>query len=223
MDKLINFLKGRDTKRSNVPSGISANDFGAPKLARVGAFQGKLLISTLKIQESIFAKSLVFVASHNESGAMGIIVNRKLEGANSREVIEGLGTKFPKFQLKKPKIDLYHGGPVDEMRGFVLHSSDYKSPNTVAFPNGLAITSERQILADAIRGRGPKDIMLAMGFANWSKGQLEMEIEEGAWIAVPASADLVFNEPNLTKWQKAADLNGINMNRILPEGSRRVS
>jgi putative transcriptional regulator len=219
MDKLINFLKGRENKSE----GSFAADFGAPKLARVGAFQGKLLLSTLKIQETIFAKSLVFVASHNDSGAMGLIVNRKLDGADSREVIEGLGTTYPKLQFKKPNIDLHHGGPMDEMRGFVLHSSDYRSGNTVAYPNGIAITSERQILADAVRNKGPKNIILAMGFSSWTRGQLEAEIEEGAWVVVPASAQLVFEEENQRKWQAAAEMNGINLHRIVPEASHRVS
>lgn len=219
MDKLKNFLKGRETKRDSLVS----NDFGSPKLARVGVFQGKLLISTLKIQDSLFAKSVIFVANHNETGAMGLIINRKLEGVDSREVIEGLGTRYPKLQFKTPQIEMYHGGPVDEMRGFVLHSTDYRSSNTVAFPNGVAITSERQILKDAVRNKGPKNMIVAMGYSSWGKGQLEAEIEEGAWIAVPASAQLVFEEDNLQKWIKASEVNGINMNRLVPSASHRVS
>lgn len=219
MNRLINFLRGRELKRE----GNALSDFSSPKLARIGAFQGKLLLSTLKIQEHTFAKSLIFVASHNDTGAMGLIVNQGIELGHTHEIVEGLGIRYPRFSFKKPKIDVHYGGPVEDNRGFVLHSSDYKTPSTVAFPNGLAITSDKQVLVDAVRGKGPEHLMLAMGYAGWVRGQLEAEVEEGAWIAIPASVELVFGVPNLSKWQAAADSQGINPFRIMPDSSRRVS
>lgn len=222
MNKLIGFLKGREHK------GELAESFepllrDQPKYARIGAFQGKMLMATLNVQGDMFAKSLIFIVSHGDNGAMGLIVNQKIDTLKPQEVIMSLGVTYPSFSFKQVQIPLNCGGPLDEGRGFVLHSGEYHTRNTVAFPNQISISSEKQVLTDAVRGRGPKKLMLALGYAAWARGQLEAEIDMGAWLVLPARPEVIFAADNLAKWRIAADANGINPFRIAPHISAKIN
>lgn len=179
-----------------------------------GFLQGNFLISTTLIQESIFSHSVVFIANHDKSGAMGLLVNREIKKPSTKEVLKGLDIDVePKQGLRLP---LYNGGPVDMQRGFVIHSDDYKIKNTVTYPNGIAISSEKQAVQDYILGKGAHNMCIILGYAGWVAGQLEKEIESGAWISVPASGELIFNTHNDAKWQKAADSFGIDIFKLTP-------
>lgn len=186
----------------------------AKKDQAVGFLQGNLLIATQQIQEQCFARSVIFITSHNETGAMGLIVNKELRKPSVEDVIKQLGIENTIDD--KVNLPLHLGGPVDTNRGFVIHSDEYSISNTVKFPNGVAISSEKQAIEDFVIGKGAKKMCLAMGYAGWTAGQIEKELEQGAWINVPASSKLVFEISNDSKWQKAADSQGIDIYKLTP-------
>lgn len=179
-----------------------------------GILQGNLLVATNQIQDQCFGKSVVFMATHNERGAMGLIINKSLKTPSSDEILKNLGVELPEGS----EIDLpvYFGGPIDTSRGFVLHSDEYQIKNTVTFPNGVAISAEKQVLTDYIEGKGPKQIALVMGYSGWTEGQLDMEINEGSWIFAPASKKIVLDIPNEFKWKKAQDSQGVDLFKLSP-------
>ena len=128
---------------------------------------------------------------------------------------------YTKLGLEKPadsdkNIEVYFGGPVDTNRGFVIHSDEYETKNTIKVAPGVAVTSEHQILRDYLNGRGPKSLSLIMGYSGWIKGQLEREVEENSWLAFPADAELVFGTHDDSKWQKTGLRYGIDVNDVNP-------
>jgi putative transcriptional regulator len=176
--------------------------------AQTGYLAGQMLVATPVIDSGCFQKSVVYIFSHNAEGAMGIIINQPLELINYASLIEGMD--LPKEAAER-NIPVYFGGPVERARGFIIHSTDYLREFTLARSVDLAVTASSNILADIVAGNGPKQAALVVGFAGWSAGQLEAEIEQNSWISVPATADLMFNTENDLKWATASKSLGIDM------------
>jgi len=177
-----------------------------------GFLKGKLLVATPLIEDSCFAKSVVLICDHSASGGMGLVINKHLRNIDQQDL-------YTKLNLQKPvdsgaEIEVYFGGPVDTNRGFVIHSDDYETKNTIKISPGVSVTSEHQVLSDYLNERGPKKLSLIMGYSGWVGGQLEREVEENSWVALPADVDLVFGTHDDSKWQKAGIKYGIDINDI---------
>jgi putative transcriptional regulator len=175
---------------------------------KTGSLAGHLLIATPVVQESCFARSVIYMCAHNEAGAMGMIINYPVESVDIKEIfsqlaIDGnpLGRTFP----------IHFGGPVESNRGFVLHSDEYATEGSLIRQDGIAVTASVSVLKELAQGNGPAQGMLVLGYAGWSPGQLESEIETGSWIVVPASKQLVFETDNETKWNVAVSSLGFDM------------
>jgi putative transcriptional regulator len=173
-----------------------------------GSLAGHLLIATPVVQDSCFARSVIYMCAHNEAGAMGIIVNYPVENIHIKEIFEQLDIDS---QAQAKNFPIHFGGPVESNRGFVVHSADYSTEESLFEKDGIAVTASINVLQELAEGKGPSQGMLVLGYAGWSPGQLESEIETGSWIVVPASAKLVFDTDNDTKWNVAVSTLGIDM------------
>lgn len=173
-----------------------------------GSLAGHLLIATSVVQDSCFARSVIYLCAHNESGAMGIIVNYPVENIGIRDIFEQLDIESKQTMRDFP---IHFGGPVEANRGFVVHSSEYATDDSLITRDGIAVTASVSILQELAQGHGPAKGMLVLGYAGWSPGQLESEIEGGSWIVAPASTQLVFETDNETKWNVALSTLGIDM------------
>ena len=191
------------------------NDDDTPplKVADSGFLFGQLLVATPSVQGGCFERSVVFVSAHDASGAFGLIVNKELKNVDSKQMLETMGITLPK---KFTDIPIYLGGPVDTSRGFVIHSSEYSTKNTIKYPCGVSVTSEKQVLQDYIDGTGPKQARLMMGYCGWTKDQAELELMESTWINFSGNKDIILGGNDDGKWQKVAADNGININKVLP-------
>lgn len=176
-----------------------------------GSLKGRLLVATPVIQESCFAKSVVYVCAHNEAGAMGVIINYPVENLAIADIFEQLEIEPTAHTRQLP---VHFGGPVDSNRGFVLHSDDYKAEGSIVGENGIVLTSNMSILRDVAQGAGPQEGLLTLGYAGWGAGQLETEIEQGSWIAAPANRKLVFETDNDLKWHLSAASLGVDLTRL---------
>lgn len=176
--------------------------------AGVGYLAGQLLVATPVIDTGCFQKSVIYVFAHSADGAMGIIINQPLELVNYTSLIEGLDIPMDAANKQLP---VYFGGPVERARGFVIHSTDYTREFSLIRHGDLAVTASSTILQDMAAGKGPKNAALIVGYAGWTAGQLEAEIEQNSWITVPATADLVFNTENELKWATASKSLGVDM------------
>ncbi len=181
----------------------------APLHRSEGYLQGQLLVSTPLVTGSCFHQSVIYLFAHTAEGAMGVIINQPLETAHTQSLLDegDLAAK-----AISQDIGIYYGGPVDRGRGFVIHTTDYRSEHSLFTTPTLAVSAHASILRDIVAGTGPKQSILCVGYAGWSAGQLEQELEENSWITVPASPDIIFEPDDDLKWSMASRSLGIDMN-----------
>ncbi len=169
---------------------------------------GKLLIAMPGMGDPRFEKSVVFVCAHSRDGALGLIVNKPTLELRFRDLLEQL--QIPQGG-ETPEIKVHFGGPVENGRGFVLHSADYMSESsTLIVTPRFGMTATLDILQEIAQGRGPQSALLALGYAGWGPGQLESELSENGWLICDASSDLVFGEPDAGKWTAALASLGVD-------------
>lgn len=174
---------------------------GAPWLT------GQLLIAMPSMQDPRFEKTVILICSHAPDGAMGIILNRLLGDLSFRGLLNQLKVDVGP---QTPEMPIYFGGPVDPVRGFVIHSTDYRRAGTTFVSPSLALTATVEILQSLSQGRGPRQALLALGYAGWAPGQLESEIQANGWLTAPAPEDLVFDGDVENKWNRSLSLLGVS-------------
>ena len=140
---------------------------------------------------------------------MGVIINQPLELVHYSSLLEEEGICADDLD---EEIPVYYGGPVDKSRGFVVHDNNYRSEGTLFQSDTVSVSANTLILRDMATGKGPKKSLLTVGYAGWTAGQLEHEIEENGWITVPASEELIFGIDDDMKWGMASQSLGIDMN-----------
>lgn len=158
-----------------------------------------------------FERSVIYVCAHSEDGAMGIIINKTLDSIDFREL---LGQLDISAEDTARDVAVHFGGPLENQRGVVLHSIDCLYDETLAVSTSVGLTATRDVLRDLARGKGPKKNILALGYAGWGPGQLEVEFKENAWLSVPANDDLLFEITNNNKWERAFRTIGVELSML---------
>jgi putative transcriptional regulator len=192
---------------------------GKNRLPMEGAFlHGQLLIAMPGIGDPRFDRSLILICAHDREHAMGIAVNRPVEGLTVPELLERLEIKTSARLDDDPVLI---GGPVEVERGFVLHTDDYHGAHSVDVEGGLALTTTREVLEAMGSHNGhPRRAILALGYAGWGAGQLEREIRENVWLTCDADEALVFDDDYETKWTRALAKLRIDPKFLSSEGGR---
>jgi len=168
---------------------------------------GQLLIAMPGMRDERFAKSVIYMCAHSEEGAMGLVLNQRLDSLTFAELISQL--ELDEKHLSKD-VPVHFGGPVESGRGFVLHTSDYQQDATLEVINGVALTATVEILKAIAQGKGPQKSLLALGYAGWGPGQLDMEIRANGWLQVPSDSEIIFDIEPDTKWERAIQRLGID-------------
>jgi len=179
---------------------------------------GQMLIAMPGIGDPRFERSLILICAHDNQHAMGIAVNRPVEGLTLPDLLERL-----EIQATAPMDDdpVLIGGPVEVERGFVLHTDDYHAPHSLDVEGGLALTTTREVLeAMASHNQHPRRAVLALGYAGWGAGQLEREIRENVWLTCDADEALIFDDDHETKWTRALAKLRIDPKFLSAEGGR---
>jgi putative transcriptional regulator len=184
-----------------------------------GFLDGQLLIAMPGILDDRFARSVIYVCAHSEEGAMGIIVNRPAERVDFRQLLVQLKVIGPDEAIRLPaeasSLLVLNGGPVDTSRGFVLHSNDFCIDNsTLPIGGGVSLTATIDILRAIASGSGPGQAVLALGYAGWAAGQLEVEIQQNGWLNCPADPSLIFDSALDSKYERAMRRAGIDIGRL---------
>ncbi len=179
------------------------------------SLDGQLLVAMPGMADERFSRSVIYMCAHAESGAMGLIVNKPLDDLKLADLFIQLEVIAPADAIRLPegasRLRLLRGGPVEKTRGFVLHSRDYVIDNsTMRFEHGICLTSTIDILRAIAKGEGPQNALLALGYAGWGAGQLEMEIRANGWLVCPATPGLIFDDPPETKYERALRTLGID-------------
>lgn len=177
------------------------------------ALTGKFLVALPSLNESdCFGRSVVYVCSHGKSGAMGLIINKRMDKFSFSDLVFQLPVKNDEII---DEINLYTGGPLEQVRGMVLHSDDYMRNGTIVVNKGIAISSTTEIISDIAYGQGPKDKLIALGYSFWQPRQLEAEIFANDWLVVDADKEIIFATEDDLKWQRALDEANINLERFV--------
>lgn len=176
-----------------------------------GYLAGQLLIAMPQMRDPRFVRSVVYLCAHTAEGAMGLVVNRLFDGLSFPDLLEQLEiAPSPGCSA----IRVHFGGPVEGGRGFVLHSADYMHETSMMVEDGVALTATVDVLKAIAEGEGPKNCLLALGYAGWSPGQLDAEIRENAWLNVPADEHLLFQTDLDHKWEAAIHKLGIDFGSL---------
>lgn len=172
---------------------------------------GYFLVATSQIQDDFFKRSVIYMCEHNQEGAMGIIVNTGIEKISISDILEQLDFDHP---LGDRKLPIMFGGPVEAYRGFVIHTGEYMKDTAIASRDGITVTSNAAVLSGWLDGSFTGKAMLALGYAGWTAGQLESEIEQGSWVVAPASSVLMFDTVNEDKWDIAIASLGFDVGNL---------
>jgi len=161
---------------------------------------GQLLVASPTIGDPRFDRTVILMVEHTQQGAFGIVVNLPMGERPVAKLLEMLGDNDPAVS---GDVRIFAGGPVQPTTGFVVHSTDYRGPGTIAINDRVAVTSSREILRDIGSNHGPKQSLVAFGYAGWGPRQLEGELERGAWVTAPADPKLVFEAARDKVWDLA--------------------
>jgi putative transcriptional regulator len=166
------------------------------------------LIAMPSMADSRFSDTVVYVLEHTPERAMGVVINRPTD-LTLEKLFERVDMKLEIAVLGAQPV--CYGGPMATDRGFVLHDqSDVEYGSTLTADNGLSLTTSKDVLEAMADGRGPKHVMVALGYAGWEAGQLESEIALNAWLTVPADPSVVFDVPHARRRASAIHLLGFD-------------
>lgn len=189
-------------------SSAASSDTNSPFL------DGQMLVAMPGMPDSRFARSVVYMCAHSADGAMGIIVNKPARRISFQDLLVQLKLVESEFDIRPRRASgmrVLKGGPVDTQRGFVLHSPDYHVDNaTLSVDDGVSLTATIDVLRAIVEGNGPDRALLALGYAGWSPGQLENEIQNNGWLTCPADADLLFDANLDSKYARALGTLGVD-------------
>lgn len=192
------------------------------RLAVPGFLDGHFLIAMPAMPDPRFRRAVIYLCAHTHEGAMGLIINHPAEDVNFPELLvqlnvipRGSEIVFPRGQSQVPVVK---GGPVEQARGLVLHSSDVTFDNaTLVMDDGVCLTATLDIIKAIASGRGPRDALLALGYAVWAPGQLEGEIQANGWLICEAKAEIVFDRDVDGKYLRVMRHIGIDPAMLSPE------
>jgi putative transcriptional regulator len=170
-----------------------------------------LLIAMPQLADPNFSQTVTLICEHGERGALGIVLNRPLPMTLS-EVFEQM--KIEPSDAKAAELTVLRGGPVHTDRGFVLHRPGGEWDSTHKISESIQVTTSRDVLAAMASGSGPDKAFIALGYAGWEAGQLEREIRDNSWLAVPADDTVIFDLPYEERWPAALRLLGVEASQL---------
>ena len=173
--------------------------------------KGQLLLAMPEATDGRFYRSVIYICSHSQEGAMGLVINKASDNIDFTSLLEQLNVETSKDidQKSLENITIHYGGPVEMGRGFILHSADYVQNSTMIISETIALTATIDILKSIIQPEimvsqnlqtMPQNFLIALGYASWSAGQLEKEIQRNSWLTTEADDELIFKTKLDSKW-----------------------
>lgn len=172
-----------------------------------GYLTGQFLLSMPQLEDIRFKRTVIYMCGHDKNGAMGIIVNKPLPAPSFAELFLQIGLPLPYLDQN---ITIHRGGPVESDRGFILHSVDYMHEATIQISDSVALTATVDVLKALSQGSGPKQYLIALGYAGWGAGQLESELLNNSWLTAEATSKSLFTSDPAEKWEEVMLQLGVN-------------
>jgi len=153
--------------------------------------EGRLLIAAPQLVDDNFVKTVVLMVQHNDQGVLGVVIDRPTS-KTVKELWADVGDAECRCELP-----VYLGGPVSgplmAIHGSAVHAE-------IEIVPGLFFAARKQNL-DELVVQEDHPLKIFVGHAGWAPGQLENEIEVGAWHTVPATIEHVFGDES-DLWQR---------------------
>ncbi|MTI00579.1 YqgE/AlgH family protein [Roseibium sp. RKSG952] len=184
-------------------------------LPAADSLEGKFLIAMPNMADGRFENSVIYMCSHSDQGAMGLVLNQVARHLSLKDLLLQLDILNDETAIRLPSkvsnMNVFKGGPVEVERGFVLHSDDYVlEQSTLEIANGVCLTATLEILKAIADGSGPEHAILALGYSGWAPGQLEKEIQANGWLTSDADKAILFDTEFDNKWHKALSALGVD-------------
>jgi len=181
------------------------------------SLQSQFLLSMPQLLDPNFRGTLSYICEHDELGAMAITINRPSE-IMLYELLEQLGIPVTAENITTKNQNeeqlIYIGGPVQQDRGFILHTDQRTWQSTLEINEHMRLTTSKDILEAIAKGDGPDNYLIALGYAGWSEGQLEEELLANAWLNCPADNEILFHTKSQDKLIKTMQKLGINSSQL---------
>lgn len=201
------------------------------------SLQGQLLLAMPSMPDDLFHQSIIYICAHSEEGAMGLVVNKVHDELAFGDLLTELSILPPPntgpntgpdsslepgtdnadqivVRNKDGKVQLINGGPVEQHRGFVLHSNDYLLSGTMPVGSHIGLTSTSDVLHHIYDGTGPSRALVAMGYSGWGAGQLEEEISQNGWLVAPCDSELLFSVPLGKRYEECLKKIGVDIGQL---------
>ncbi|MEQ7872819.1 YqgE/AlgH family protein [Sphingomonas sp. ASV193] len=167
---------------------------------------GQLLLAMPGMGDPRFDHAVIAICAHDEKGALGIGIGHQRQGISLRGLVKQLGLEPGDV----PDSPVFHGGPVEPGRGFVIHSDDWAGQDSIVVPGIGTLTGTVDVLKAIAAGKGPTRFLVALGYAGWGAGQLDEEMTRHGWFAAPADQAILFGEPADGRWNASFKAIGID-------------
>ncbi|WP_018693623.1 YqgE/AlgH family protein [Algicola sagamiensis] len=171
--------------------------------------QDHFLIAMPALRDSYFERSVTYICEHSEEGAMGLVINQPIS-LTIRELLTQIEIDSTD-EFSQEENSVFAGGPVQNDRGFVLHSPGGTWNSSMQLTKDVSITTSKDILEAIGNNLAPEKFLVTLGYAGWSEGQLEQELIDNTWLTIPADEEILFDVPIHLRWQKAAEKIGIDV------------
>lgn len=172
---------------------------------------GKLLLAMPGLGDPRFYRAVIFMCAHDEKGAMGLVINHVLPGVEFKSLLDQLNISSDiKIDMRKPSTPVMAGGPVEGSRGFILHSREFRSKDTVSVSDFYSVTGTVEALKAVATGHGPEHMLFILGYAGWGPGQLDQEIQDNSWLVADPDPNLIFHVTPEEKWELAVQKLGVD-------------
>ena len=183
---------------------------------KAGYLDGQMLVAMPGMTDDRFRRTVIYVCAHSAEGAMGIVVNKPAADLSFSDLLVQLEIIPEPDAIRLPRrleaMSVLMGGPVETSRGFVLHSPDFFiDQSTLPIDEEVCLTATVDILRAIARGKGPESAVLALGYAGWSPGQLESEIQANGWLNCPSDQNIIFGPQLEIKYDLAMRKIGVDL------------
>lgn len=172
------------------------------------SLQHQFLIAMPSLDDSWFAKTVIYMIEDNDKGSTGLVIN-KPHNLSVKQLLEHFHIHAEESR-KDLKSTVLMGGPVDMERGFILHSPGGAWQSTILMEDNLGLTVSEDFLKAIAQYEAPENYLICLGLASWTKGQLNSEIQRNSWLTAPYNASLLFETEIEQRWKVALSMLGVS-------------
>ena len=170
-----------------------------------------LLIAMPSLTDPNFERSVIYVCEHHPQGTVGLIINRPMQFF--------LGLVFEQMKIEPIKVEhtqmpLLFGGPVQPERGFVIHRPIGVWRSSLSLREDVTVTTSNDIIQAIAADKGPKDVLVTLGYSGWGESQLDQEVMQNVWLVCPYSSELLYEVPFSERWDYAGNIIGVKMSQL---------